>query len=764
MQKFSAMLLVAGLITAMPVTADNLHDMLTASGVRAEIADQVVVSLMGSDRAGKDGPMAKVGPDLTLTYHEYQDYAARGGYRALGKRFKPSRPLVRTVDTTVVVDMAANGDTASLKRDLLALGMLDIKVFGRMVSGRLPVKALASAAALGSLRLARPAAAMTRAGSVTSQGDAAMLADSARGSFGVDGTGIKVGTLSDSYNCLGGAAGDVASGDLPAGVTVLQEESGCTSGTDEGRAMMQIVRDVAPGASQAFHSAFNGQADFANGIIDLATVANADVINDDVIYFAEPMFQDGIIAQAIDTVMGMGVAYFSAAGNAARDSYEDTFRDSGVAGYSTGSTRHDFDAGAGTDSWQQVTIPPNTQVVFVLQWDDPYFSVSGSPGADTDMDIILYSAQGTALAGGTANNIGADPVEIFGYTTQPGGQAKQYQIAIEHYAGPLPSRVKYVFYGNMTVDQFATNSATSYGHPAAAGGQAVGAARYDATPAFGVSPPQLEYFSSAGGVEILFDTAGNPLSESRQKPEIVAPDGGDNTFFGSDYEGNGHPNFFGTSAATPHAAGLAALLKQLDPSLSPDALYNTLQSTAIDMGVAGIDPDSGHGLVQADLALTSLDGDADGVPNSADNCPAAANPLQENNDADSQGDVCDPDDDNDTLSDVDETSLYGTNPFLSDTDSDGFDDPVEVAAGSDPLDTGNIPGSASGDINGDGNVDVADLLKGYQFVLGTATPGTNELLRGDVAPLVSGQPDPDGQFTAGDLLVLQRKIVGAGTP
>jgi hypothetical protein len=98
MQKFSAMLLVVGLITALPVKADNLHDMLTASGVRAEIADQVTPSLMGSDRAGKDGPMAKVGPDLTLTYHECQDYAARGGYRALAKRFKPSRPLVRTVD------------------------------------------------------------------------------------------------------------------------------------------------------------------------------------------------------------------------------------------------------------------------------------------------------------------------------------------------------------------------------------------------------------------------------------------------------------------------------------------------------------------------------------------------------------------------------------------------------------------------------------------------------------------------------------------
>lgn len=114
----------------------------------------------------------------------------------------------------------------------------------------------------------------------------------------------------------------------------------------------------------------------------------------------------------------------------------------------------------------------------------------------------------------------------------------------------------------------------------------------------------------------------------------------------------------------------------------------------------------------------------------------------------------------DRFGDFDETNLYGTNPFLSDTDSDGFDDAVEIAAGSEPLDTGNIPGSAGGDVNGDGNIDVADLLKGYQFVFGSATPDTNELLRGDVAPLVAGQPVPDGQFTAGDLLVIQRKLLG----
>ena len=113
-------------------------------------------------------------------------------------------------------------------------------VFGRMVSGYLPIRSLKDAAALGTLRLARPAYAMTRAGSVTSQGDKVMRSYLARASFGVDGSGVMVGTLSDSYDCTGGAASDVTGGDLPSGVVVLQELSDCTSGTDEGRAMVLV--------------------------------------------------------------------------------------------------------------------------------------------------------------------------------------------------------------------------------------------------------------------------------------------------------------------------------------------------------------------------------------------------------------------------------------------------------------------------------------------------------------------------------------------
>ena len=68
----------------------------------------------------------------------------------------------------------------------------------------------------------------------------------------VNGSGIKVGVLSDSFNNLGGAAADEADGALPSTVQVLKDDpSG--SGTDEGRAMMEIIHEIAPGADRRAH-------------------------------------------------------------------------------------------------------------------------------------------------------------------------------------------------------------------------------------------------------------------------------------------------------------------------------------------------------------------------------------------------------------------------------------------------------------------------------------------------------------------------------
>ena len=142
-----------------------------------------------------------------------------------------------------------------------------------------------------------------------------------RTNHAVDGTGITVGVLSDSYdNRKGGAATDVTNGELP-GTTntcghthplrLADEGSG---GSDEGRAMSQIVHDLAPGADLTFASAFNGEQRFADNIRGLAA-AGAKVIVDDVTYFDEPMYQDGVVGAAVEDVSAQGVSYFSSAGN-----------------------------------------------------------------------------------------------------------------------------------------------------------------------------------------------------------------------------------------------------------------------------------------------------------------------------------------------------------------------------------------------------------------------------------------------------------------
>ena len=232
--------------------------------------------------------------------------------------------------------------------------------------------------------------------------------------------------------------------------------------------------------------------------------------------------------------------------------------------------------------------------------------MSGAPGSPNDLDIYLLNAAGTQiLAGGTADNIGGDPIEVFGFNNT--GATANFSIMIVNSSGPNPGLMKYVHFGG-SINTFPTNSGTIYGHANANGAVAVGAAFYIQTPRFGVSPAAQESFSSAGTTPVLFDTAGKAVFDARSnKPEIVAPDGVNTTFFGgSDPDGDRFFNFFGTSAAAPHAAGMAALLLQKTPGLPPAAVYSVMQSTALDMGPGGFDNDTGFGLIQADRALAQL--------------------------------------------------------------------------------------------------------------------------------------------------------------
>jgi uncharacterized repeat protein (TIGR01451 family) len=574
----------------------------------------------------EDSALPGLDPHLSSLAHEYAAHLARvqRGEVALAA-FTPAQAMMPVVGDTVIFDAIADGDPALLQADLARLGGTNLATAGNMVSGRLPLAALEQVATLANLRQARPSFSNQFIGSTTSQGDQALRVAQARTTYSVDGTGITVGTLSDSYNCLGGAPAGVASGDLPQNVLVLEDynEADCI---DEGRAMMEIIRDLAPGSPQQFHSAFNGIANFAQGIRDLAA-AGSKVINDDIIYFAEPMFQDGVIALAVDEVVNGGASYFSSAGNNARRSYESVFRpgtDQVRVTTSSGELvyrPHDFDPGSGVDTLQRLTIPAFSSLSVILQWDAPLASSGSGGGSTNDLDLFLVNSAGTAIIGGvTTNNLGDDPVELT-QITNTSGSSQQLNVLVGSLDSgtnpPEPGYIKLVYFFNGTINDFNTNSSTLYGHANATRAVAVGAASYASTPAFGVNPPQLRSFSAGGGTPIFFNADGTrkATAENRPKPEITAADGVNTSFFdpsgGSDSDGDGFPNFSGTSAAAPHAAAIAALLLDADPTLTPAEILSILQETAIDMGTAGFDNDSGSGLIQADAALSTLRSSAD---------------------------------------------------------------------------------------------------------------------------------------------------------
>jgi hypothetical protein len=442
-------------------------------------------------------------------------------------------------------------------------------------------------------------------GLVTSQGAATVHADKVNKKEGILGKGVTVGVLSDSYDQSGSAsthaADDITNGDLPGkdnpdGYTkpvVVIEDAG--SGVDEGRAMMQIVHDLAPGAKLCFATAFNGEVSFADNIRRLADSAGpcrADVVVDDVIYFSEPMFSDGIIAQAADEVVSQGVSYFASAGNrgstmgylagynkvddaVARDSSQ-TVDLSLIAPGSSDGGFHNLAADGSIDVARTITVGAASNTL-VLQWNDPF----DAGGVTTDYDLYLFNAAGDQLvATSDDNNFNTDePLEFVQVA------AGTYQIVVVRSdtttKKPVADQVRFVTFGSVTNGEYLNyTTPITFGHNSAAGtnGTAAFAWFEDYVP---------ESYSSPGPSIMYFDASGNrlPKREVRRKPDIGAPDGVNTTFFVADSaeDADTYPNFFGTSAAAPHAAAVAALVIDKaggSGSISPADLSRVLKKTA----------------------------------------------------------------------------------------------------------------------------------------------------------------------------------------
>jgi hypothetical protein len=506
-----------------------------------------------------------------------------------------------------------------------------------------------------SVALAPVTAAVTPCfGDATSEGDTQLRAAEAREAFGVDGGGVTVGILSDSFNqdlaAPTHATKDVESGDLPGTGNPCEREDEVgvfddtePKGEDEGRAMGQIVHDLAPGAKLAFATAFKKTMfGFADNIRKLAEPvasggAEANVIVDDVAYFEEPFFQEGPVGVAVQEVSESGVSYFSSAGNnnlrkGGNDftSWEaPEFRDAAPtpcpieeAGFGYAQHCMDFDPGPGVDTGFGITVGGGATLNVDLQWAQQW------EGVTTDLDAYLVNSLGEVVADSEEFNVASTqlPFEFF-FWKNPSKTSQTVQFAIDRCA--LEScenggdkgtpRVKFVLMengGGVQGTEYETSAEgdvvgpTIFGHNGAKDAVSVGAISYSTDVKSPAAEP--EYFSSRGPVTHYFGpvTSGSPAPElpspeSLAKPDVVATDGGANTFFGSCFPDAWR--FFGTSASAPHAAAIAALEREAKPAASPAEVSQAQREGAVPVG-AFPSTAVGSGMLDAVATLEKLTG------------------------------------------------------------------------------------------------------------------------------------------------------------
>ena len=442
-------------------------------------------------------------------------------------------------------------------------------------------------------------------GSVVSEGVVAHRADQALQMFGATGAGINVGVISDSDDFSEAA---IASGDLPPDQFTIPGQSG-RPGTGEGTAMMEIVHDMAPAAKLFFASAFESPEAFADNIRQLRFTYHCDIIVDDVGYFFESPYQDDIIAHAVNDVVADGAMYFSAAGNTGNfddgtsGAWEGDFKLAkstlnAVAGYEI----HDFGRGV---IGNRVTV---AGAPLYLHWSDP--SSLDNPQATDDYDLfVLDSNLQNVLAASTDVQDGSNiPFEFIDATIPVGSE-----VVIVRHPGATNRAVRIQLAGGVLA--LATAGGT-YGHPASASAYAIAAV--DVAQAGGGSfsagpTTPVELFSTDGNRRVFFDENGNAYKpgnflfktaggQLRKKVDFSAADGVSTTLPGT----SGLNPFFGTSAAAPHAASIAALMKSIKPTDRLLTLQGALRISTLDIAAPGRDVDSGYGIPDAVKAMTAI--------------------------------------------------------------------------------------------------------------------------------------------------------------
>ena len=424
-------------------------------------------------------------------------------------------------------------------------------------------------------------------------------------SLSADGTGIKVGVISD--DC--GSKTEPGTSNCPLNNAInannwLQESQlgGVSRGniiddnwngerSHEGLAMMEAIHDIAPKAEIAFASGFGTLDALGNNLglvsflhaIDTLAYRNCSVITDDIQYMEEPAFEDGPIAQRIDVLANdpvYPIIYTAAAGNWAQKVYSFTFDSLAIQPVGIGYVweSHTIHNRNNKDYPDSFMIRPSKNLDVMLQWDDPYMHPIDTAN---DFDLLLVDVATNQIVTWSTNfQNGYDsvsdniPFEHLTYVQNECYGSKGYKLFITRNgmcsANPTP-RMKLLIQGIWDEDNWQVHPSQEkslFGHAAARGCIACGALN----PWGDYNVP--EFFSSKGSVEIVQTNVSakidgkyfhRPLenndSSGRIKPDLMAIDQISTSVHTME-------RFSGSSASAPSVAGLAAIMLGLKPVIN----------------------------------------------------------------------------------------------------------------------------------------------------------------------------------------------------